>query len=286
MFAEFKHTIGRMRGAIIGWGIGLALYGWMLTAFYDTMAQAEGLQELLSSYPKEMMAFLGDVTALNTPAGYVDTYYSVYMSLIIGIFAIGTGASLLVGDEERGILDLVLAHPLSRTALFWGRVLGFAVVTAAILLIAWLGWAIPARNTTMGLSWIQYLQPFLPLFAVLFWFAMLALLLSLVLPSAGMAGMLSGALLVANFLLVGLVRINPDLETFVKWTPLRFYQGGYAVHGIHWTWLAALLVPAVLFAVLAVLFFQRREIRVGGEHGWRVPTVRLPWRRAKAGTGA
>ena len=27
MFAEFKHTLRRLRGQIIGWSIGLALYG-------------------------------------------------------------------------------------------------------------------------------------------------------------------------------------------------------------------------------------------------------------------
>jgi putative exporter of polyketide antibiotics len=86
MFAEFKHTLRRKRGAIIGWGVGLALYGILMVSL-------------------------------------VDLYYFGYMLVIVGIFAAVAGAGLLVSDEENDILDLVLAHPVSRTALFWGWVL-------------------------------------------------------------------------------------------------------------------------------------------------------------------
>jgi len=270
MLAEFKHSLRRLRGQIIGWSIGLALYGLLMVSFYDTLAEMEELMELLESYPPEMLAFFGDIMAIATPAGYIDAYYFSYMTLIIGIFAIGAGAGLLVGDEEKGILDLVLAHPISRTALFWGRLVGLVIATIIILLISWLSWAIPAGGTSMNVTWLQLLQPFLPLLVVLLLFATLALLLSMVLPSARLAGMVSGALLVANFLLGGLANLNEDLEAVVKLTPLYYYQGGSAINGLEWEWLAGLLFVAALFAVAAWALFQRRDIRVGGEHSWRL----------------
>ena len=65
------------------------------------------------SYPAELMAFFPSISEFATPIGYLDTYLFSYMPLIIGIFSIGVGAGLLVSDEEKGILDLVLAHPVS-----------------------------------------------------------------------------------------------------------------------------------------------------------------------------
>jgi len=65
------------------------------------------------------------------------------MTLFIGILAISAGAGLLVGDEEKGILDLVLAHPVSRTALFCGRLLGLVAILAIVLAVSWLSWVIP-----------------------------------------------------------------------------------------------------------------------------------------------
>jgi len=270
MPAEFKHSLRRLRGQIIGWSIGLTLYGLMMISLYDTLQGIEGLAEIIASYPPELMAFFGDMAAIVTPAGYLDIYYFSYMTLIIGIFAIGAGAGLLVGDEEKGILDLVLAHPISRTALFWGRLLGLVTATVIILLIGWLSWAIPAGGTGLNVTRVQLLQPFLPLLAVLLLFATLALLLSMLLPSARLAGMVTGALLVANFLLDGLAQLNEELESVVRLTPLYYYQGGSAIHGIEWEWLAGLLLVAALLAVAAWALFQRRDIRVGGEHSWRL----------------
>ena len=273
MLAEFKHTLRRMRGQMIGWGIGLALYGLMMGSLYSTIAEIEGLMELMESYPQEIMAFVGDVMEINTPKGYLDIYYFSYMTLIIGIFAVGVGASLLVSDEEKGILDLVMAHPISRTALFWGRLLGFVAATAVILLVGWLSWVIPSGSSGMELTWIEFLQPFLPLFAVLLLFGALALLLSMLLPAGRTAGMLSGGLLVANFLLMGLSNINDDLEPVIRFTPLYYYQGGDAIVELNWEWLGGLLAVSLLFALVAWVLFQRRDIRVGGEHGWRLPSL-------------
>jgi ABC-2 type transport system permease protein len=274
MFAEFKHSLRRFRGQIIGWWIGVGLYGLLMAYFYGTIAKIEGLQQLLESYPQEMLAFFGEITKINTPMGYLDTYYFSYMTMIIGIFAIGACASLLVGDEEKGILDLVMSQPISRSELYWGRVLGFIAAVLLVLLVGWLSWLIPSGSSGMDLSWIEFLRPFVPLFAILVLFGLLALFMSLILPSTRFAGMLSGGLLVANFLLIGLARINDTLEPIVRLTPLNYYQGGNAAEGLNWEWLAGLLGAALIFGLLGWLLFQRRDIRVGGESGWGLSFLR------------
>jgi ABC-2 type transport system permease protein len=280
MLAELKHTLGRMRGQMIGWSVGLALYGLVMISFYDSIAGMENFQQFIEAYPEQMQAFFKSMTELNTPKGYLGTYYFSYMTLIIGILAISAGAGLLVSDEEKGILDLVLAHPVSRTALFCGRLLGLVVALVVILTVSWLSWLIPSGSTGLKLTWIEFLRPFLPLFAVLLLFGTLALLLSMLLPSGRIAGMISGALLVADFLLLGLANSNQDLKSIVKFTPLYYYQGGDAVTGLNWGWLGGLLAVSVLFALLAWLLFRRRDIRVGGERSWRLPSLRAALRRS------
>lgn len=282
MRAELIHTLRRMRGQIIGWGIGIALYGLLMASFFDTLVNIEGLTQILESYPPELMAFFGNVTAITTPAGYLDTYFFSYMTLIIGIFAIGACANLLSGDEEQGVLDLVLAYPISRARLFWGRLLGFVIALGGVLGAAWLSWLIPSGNSGLNLSWIELLQSFLPLFAELLLFGALALFFSMILPAARLAGWLSGALLVGNFLLLGLANINNDLEPFIRYSPLKYYQGGDAIHGLNWEWLAGLLAASGVFILAAWLIFQRRDIRVGGERGWEWGELRRRLRPRRA----
>jgi ABC-2 type transport system permease protein len=108
-----------------------------------------------------------------------------------------------------------------------------------------------------------------------------------VLPSARMATMLTSGLVVANYLLLGLSNINEDLKAVVEYTPLHFYQGGKAIDGLNWGWLAGLLGVSLVFALLAWWRFERRDIRVGGEGGWSLPSLSRWFRRgARAETEA
>jgi ABC-2 type transport system permease protein len=280
MFTEIKHTLRRMRGAIIGWGIGLFAYGLLMVSFYSSLEMMEGFIENLENYPPEMLAFFPNIMEVMTPQGYMDTYYFSYMTIILGIFAISACANLLVSDEEKGILDLLMAYPVSRSGFFWGRFVGFLIATASILLISWLGWLIPAGSSGLELSALEMLRPFLPLFVVLVLFGAMALLFSMLLPAARLATGLASGLLIVNFLLIGLANINPDLMPIYKLTPLHFYQGGAAIGGLDWGNLLGLAGISILMALLAWWRFQRREIRVGGEGGWKLPRLAILGKRS------
>jgi ABC-2 type transport system permease protein len=273
MFTEIKHTLRRMRGAIIGWGIGLFAYGLMMANFFTSLEMMEGFLDNLENYPAEMLAFFPNIFDIMSPKGYMDTYFFSYMTLIVGFFAVNACANLLVGDEEKGILDLLVSYPVSRSGFFWGRLIGFLIATAIILLASWLGWLIPAGSSGLNLSAIELLQPFLPLYVVLVLFGAMALLFSMLLPAARMATGLAGSLLLVNFLFIGLANLNPDLGAIYELTPLYFYQGGAAIEGIDWGSLLGLTGITLVFALLAWLLFQRREIRVGGEGGWKLPKL-------------
>ena len=284
MTTVFRYTLRRFRGQILGWGIALALLGVLLVSMYDSFAgELDQFEQLLDLYPPEMMAFVGDISAMATPEGWVSVEFFSYMPLILGIFGVLMGSGLLISDEESGTLDLIMAYPISRTALFMGRLLAFVTATVAILVITWLGFIVSMTWSSMDIGWGEMWLPLLSLLAELLLFGMLSLLLGMVLPSRRLAATTAGLLLVASFFITGLAKINEDLETIAKLSPLNYYQAQDAFQGLNAAWLAGLLAAAVLFAALAWWRFQRRDIRVGGEGGWRLPT--LPLRR-KAGSDA
>jgi ABC-2 type transport system permease protein len=270
----FRYRFRRYRGQVLGWGLSLAVYGLLMVPFYGTiLAQQEQFEELIDAYPKEIAAFIGGMEDIFSPTGYMDTYILSLMPLILGVFAVLMGSGLLASDEESGRLDLILAHPASRTALFWGRLLALAAATLGIVALLWLGLAIPSRWTEMNaLSVVELSLPCLSLFAVLALFSTLALLLSLLLPSRRMAATVAGFVLVGGYFLPGLAYLNSDIEPIAQLSPLWYYQGGDAIKGFELTWFFGLLAVALLLALLAWRRFQRRDIRVGGEGGWQRPT--------------
>jgi ABC-2 type transport system permease protein len=262
----------------LGWGLSLALLGLYLMSFYATLAeQQETLEQLLASYPPELVAFFGDFNAIFTPEGYLSVEFFSFMPLVLGIFAVLAGSGLLASDEENGTLDLVLAHPVSRAALFWGRLLALIAAMLSILLVMWLGLVVGMRSSTLDIPAGRLALPFLSLLGVLVFFGALGLLLSLVLPSRRMAGMVSGLALLASYFITSLARISEELETAAKFSPLSYYQSGEAILGLNGRWLAGLLALALLFTLFAWWRFERRDIRVAGEGslwGWRLPVLR------------
>ena len=284
MFPTFSYTFARFRGSIFGWGLSLAVLGAYLMPFYDTLAeQQDALQQLVSSYPPELMAFFGDVGALFTPEGYLSLEYFSLMPVILGIFAVLAGSGLLSSDEENGALDLLLAHPVSRTALFIGRLLAFVAAMGCILVLAWLGLVAGTFWSTIDIAWNALALPFWSLLGELLLFGALALLFSLVFPSRRLAAMLGGLALVASFFITSLARISEDLKAVARFSPLNYYQSGEAILGLNGEWLAGLLAMALALTLAAWWRFERRDIRVAGEGSWGLP---LPRRRsAKAVEG-
>ena len=279
----YLHSMRRSAGAILGWGLSLASLGYLLMGFYDTFAgQQEQMQALLAQYPVELMAFFGGMSDLFTPSGYLTVEFFSYMPLVLGIFAVMGGSGLLVPDEEAGILDLTLSHPVSRTGLFLGRLLAFITSLLLILGLTWFAFVIAAIQVKgFDLNAGDLIKPFISLFSVLFLFGGLSLLLSMILPSRSLAGMIGGLLLTGSYFIQSLSGIMEDLQEFAEYLPLRYYQSGEALIGLNGEWLLGLFGFGLLFILLAWLLFLKRDLRVSGEGSWRLSTW-LKTRRQKS----
>ena len=139
---------------------------------------------MIASYPPEFLAFFGgDANSLITPAGFLGMYAFSMMPVIIGIFAVMAGSGLIVSDEERGRLDLIVAHPVGRSSFFFGRSLGILGAALSIMLLGWLGFCVLLGGSSLGFNWGQMAVPFLSLLAQTLVYATLALMLSMFLPS-------------------------------------------------------------------------------------------------------
>lgn len=270
-WTTFSYTFSALRGQILGWGLGLACYGLMIIPMYARLgAQQDQLQKMIAGYPPEFLAFFGgDAASILTPAGFLKMYAFSMMPLIIGIFAVIAGSGLIANDEERGRLDLILAHPVGRSAFFFGRLLGILAASLAIMLVGWLGFSLLLGGSGMGLGWGQMAAPFLSLFAQLLVYITLALLLSMLLPSRSLSAMLTGVVMAAGYFISSLAFMDTRLEAAAKIMPYHYFQGVLSFQELNAGWLAALLGVSILMALAAWLRFMRRDIRLSGEGSWR-----------------
>jgi beta-exotoxin I transport system permease protein len=280
MWPIFARALAQYLWQVVGWGGILFLIGLVTIPAYDVVKQnPESIRTMVEQFPPELLALFSRMDQLpdlknwdpSDPAVFLDMNFFAFMPLILGVFGVLGGSGLLVSDEENGTLDLVLAHPVRRTSVLVGRLAAFVVATVGVLALAWLGLVVPMRGSSMRVGWGASLLPFVSLLGVVLFFGTLALLLSMLLPARRLAAMAAGMLLAAGYFLTALAQINSGLKPIARFSPLEYYQSGYAIQGLKLTWLGGLLAASALFTVLAGWRFERRDIRVGGEGNWRWP---------------
>jgi ABC-2 type transport system permease protein len=271
MLTVFKHSLSRSRGGILGWGLSLGFFAYLMVLFFDTIAaDIETFSTLLDAYPPELMAFFGEAAEFTTPEGFLSLEFFSFMPLVLGVYAVIGGAGLLASDEESGTLDLLLAQPVSRSSLFWGRLLSWVAVMVLILTIVWSAVMISANFYLAEYEGIRLAGGLASLGALMSFFFGLALLLSMVLPSRRLAAMGAGIFLVAAFFVSGLSAINDTLSTISEYLPMYYYQGDTWSQGFEINDFAILIGFSAVFALLAWWRFGARDIRVGGEGGFKI----------------
>jgi len=146
----FKFSLFRSRWTVLGWGVPLLLIGLITAPFYDLVAENEReLRPIIERLKPFIKSFIGgentedlftragyaslNIDDLFTPAGYIALRYFSFIPIFLGIFGAVAGSGMLAADEERGVLDFVLAHPAGRAAVFWGRLAAMGIGLVVII---------------------------------------------------------------------------------------------------------------------------------------------------------
>jgi len=244
MWTIFSYSIRKKSGIIIGWGIGLMLLGLLLVSMYDMIIADSGIDfnQYMEMLPPEMMALFGGTADFSTPAGFLSMEYFSYLPLMLGFVIIAQAGKLFVGLEEDGLLDLYLAYPVRRLNFFVGRVFAEFISLVLLLMMAYLGTAIPLEGSSMEIGYVELIGPFLSLFAMLFCFFGISVLLSLLLPSRSIGVTGANLFLILSFFINGFSSINENLEFLAKFSPFHYYQMAYSlVDGFNYEWFFGLM---------------------------------------------
>ncbi|MEL7207827.1 MAG: ABC transporter permease subunit [Actinomycetota bacterium] len=124
------------RRARLGWLIGLVLYTVMILAVWPSLEGSADFAELAEDYPEAIKAMFGGNEAfetITTPVGFLNSYIFAFMlPLLLAVMAIGLGAALLGEEHEDGLLDLLLAQPVTRNRVVVDKAV---VVVAQVVVI-------------------------------------------------------------------------------------------------------------------------------------------------------
>ncbi|WP_157155826.1 ABC transporter permease subunit [Diaminobutyricimonas sp. LJ205] len=138
----FMRALADSWRSLIAWSLAVLFALLLYLPLFPSFGATPELTRLLDSLPQELVSTLG-YDQIATGAGYVQATFFGLMGFALGSIAgIGWGAAAVAGDEEDGLLELTLAHGVSRVRLVLERALAVAVrlawlsVLAALIILA------------------------------------------------------------------------------------------------------------------------------------------------------
>lgn len=239
----------------IGWGL-------LIPVIYS--AFSEVIRDLANSgaFPQELTNF-GSGSLFTLPGAITLGFQHPLAIAMIAIFAVGASATAVAGERARGTLEVLLARPISRLALY-ASILVALLIAVLVVLLAILGGmiggtAIQGITDEVDLG----LMPLVALNGFGLWaaFTTFGLAASVSFDRPGPAIGLSLAYLLANYFL----EILGSLWTDAAWTQdyslfHHFNPGAILTGELQVTDLVIVFAAAVVPIVYAIMVFPRRDL--------------------------
>jgi ABC-2 type transport system permease protein len=263
MTTAFRLDLRRSRSLLLWIGLVSAFYAGFITAFYPTILEnAEQFEQMLSIYPKELMAAFGISGSLGDPGIFFNSYVFQFLWPLVAAIAAILMATRVAADADRGFLELPLSTRLPRLR-YLGATIGSQVVGMAIL-------------AAMTIAAILLVDLFIePDFAVdrlalagVHAFALglavcgVTALLAVLLLDRGRAGGLVAGILIVMYLVNVIAQLSPDLRALANLSAFHYFDlravidsGTYPVADS-----MIYVAVAVIGWALALLVFRRRDL--------------------------
>jgi ABC-2 type transport system permease protein len=249
---------------MLWWTLGITATIALTVAFYPSLRDDPALSEYAKDLPESLRAlFVGGELDIASPVGFLNSQvFALTAPLLLLIFAIGAGAGAVAGEEERGTLDFLLAHPLRRRDFVVQRFLGLAVLVGALagvvlVTVAVCSWVV---DLEIGFGRLLAASTSVGLLALLF--GTLALAVGAVRPGRTRAIAVAAGLAVAAWLLDGLAQAVGVLDPIRPLSPYYQTLGQNPLRdGAPWTGWALLAVATALLVTCGAIGLERRDAR-------------------------
>jgi len=262
MFHVFLKTLRDKRFFILGWSIGLAFLGFLMTSFFPSFNGGQ-IDELLNSLPPALEGLIGNLADWRELTGYIGSQvFDIRLPIFISILSILLAISLTVGEEDKGQLRTLISLPISRRHIAMGKWL--AIVT--ICLIASVA---PIIGVELGLLTInetldQMVLVRLGLFTWLLVTALATFIFSIGLATGNRALTTGLGIVIAigSFLLTTFAQSVDWLKDYEKLSIFYYFPAVDIAKGtIVWHNMFFYLIILAIALVAALIFFPRRDVK-------------------------
>jgi ABC-2 type transport system permease protein len=258
----FRQTLRWLRARLavvvvagIGWGI-------LMPVIYSQFSDV--IRDLANSgaFPEELMNF-GSGSLFTLPGTVTLGLQHPIAISMLAIFAVGSAALAIAGERVRGTLEVLLARPISRTALYWSLLAALLLAALIVLLAILAGMLIGTSLTGLGDEIDVSQMPLVVLNGFGLWaaFTTFSLAMSVSFDRPGPAIGISLAWLLAHYFFEILGSLWTDAAWLQDYSLLHHFNAGEILTGaLDPVDLVFVFVAAIVPVAYALYVFPQRDL--------------------------
>lgn len=261
----WRTMLREQRRALIGWTLGVIGVVAMYAAFYPSItSNAKQLNTYLDSMPEAFKELIGGAGAFTTPRGYLQgEIFSIMAPLLLAIYAIGSGARAIAGEEQAHTLDLLLANPIGRGSVVLQKLAALTTGTVALGVVLWLAILLLGRPFDLTVGAADAAAACVATVLLGIDVGALALAVGCWRGSRGLAVGIATAVMMAMYLLDILAPSVAGVAWLQRLSLLHYSSGSQPItNGLDPLNVAVLVGFALVAMVAAVVSFDRRDLAV------------------------
>lgn len=239
---------------------------WLVLAIFPAFEESLSDMEV----PPGFEGLLPEGETFGSPVGYLNSQFFGFMPLIFIALAIVAGTGALVGEESAGTMDMLLAQPVRRRDVVLGRALALIGWLVLIVLAGFPGLLVGAFPIDFDLSaWEMFLGT-VAMIPVTVVFAGFVILCAAAFETRAAAAATASAVLVGTYF-ANLFGAAAESLEFLRWiSPFYWSDSAEAMSGdFPWAGMSVLLALTVVFVLLAMRAYERKDIASGArEFNW------------------
>lgn len=215
-------------------------------------------------FPEVVMALAGGGD-LATPEGWFEAEtFSLMAPIAVMVVTVVIGSRGLAGEEAKGTMGLLLANPIKRSRIVVEQSIAMGVYAAVVGLATFAGVAIANLIWDLEMSYVGIgaTSVLVTLLGLVFGALALALSAATGLMKVAVYGTAFAA--ITSHLFNSFLPLSSSLAEYAKLTPHHYLLGSDPlVNGMHWGHGSLLTAVAVGLVAMAVMLFDRRDLRQG-----------------------
>lgn len=251
-----------MRWQLFGWTAAIIFIAFFTMVLYPSFSQ-DGIEQIVDSVPESMRSLVGDVADFKTIPGYIgQQIFGPNLYIVSLIMSILIFVSISASEEADGRLQSLLSLPVSRTKVYFQKLLAattvVALISISVIAAIWIALLIINETADYWRIW-QSIFAFTIINVV---YGLIAYVAAMITGSKGYTILISSGYAVASLFITSLAPAVDKLETIEKFSLLHYYNNPQIMtEGLNGNHLLVLAAVAVVLGILGWYGFIRRDVQ-------------------------